>query len=89
MASNIEDAILAQLAQAGPNKSIDPMNVAKAVQPERWQRLLPVIKREAVMLARQGVIVILRHNKPADPAEFRGVYRIRLPLEGDPAFSAP
>jgi hypothetical protein len=89
MASEIEDTILTQLVEAGPGKSIDPMNVAKAVQPERWQRLLPVIKREAVMLARQGVIVILRHNKPADPAEFRGVYRIRLPQEGDPAFAAP
>jgi hypothetical protein len=82
--SPIEDAILSQLAAAGPGKSIDPMNVAKAVQPERWQRLLPGIKREAVMLAKQGVVVILRHNKPADPGEFRGVYRIRLPMDGDP-----
>lgn len=81
--SEIEQAILAQLADAGPGKSIDPMNVAKAVQPERWQRLLPVIKREAVVLAKQGAIVILRHNKPADPSDFRGVYRIRLPQDGD------
>jgi hypothetical protein len=88
MTTPIEDAILSQLATAGPGKSIDPMNIAKEVQPERWQRLLPLIKREAVMLARQGVIVILRHNKPADPGDFRGVYRIRLPLEGDPPISA-
>lgn len=88
MASEIEDAILSQLAAAGPGKSIDPMNVAKQVQPERWQRLLPVIKREAVTMARQGVIVILRHNKPADPGDFRGVYRIRLPIDGDPPISA-
>ena len=86
MASDIEDAILGQLAAAGPGKSIDPMNVAKAVQPERWQRLLPLIKREAVMMAKQGVIVILRHNKPADPGEFRGVYRLRLPMDGDPPY---
>jgi hypothetical protein len=86
--SPIEDAILSQLAAAGSGKSIDPMNVAKAVQPERWQRLLPLIKRVAVAMARQGVIVILRHNKPADPGEFRGVYRLRLPMEGDPPISA-
>jgi hypothetical protein len=86
--SPIEDAILSQLAVAGPGKSIDPMNVAKAVQPERWQRLLPLIKREAVMMAKHGVIVILRHNKPADPGEFRGVYRLRLPMDGDPPISA-
>lgn len=83
MASDVEEAILSQIAAAGPGKSIDPMNVAKAVQPESWQRILPRIKSEAVMLARQGKITILRHNKPADPGDFRGVYRLRAPLPGD------
>ena len=36
-------------------------------------------------LARQGKVVILRHNKPADPDDFKGVYRLRLPLEGEGA----
>jgi hypothetical protein len=27
--------------------------------------------------------VILRHNKPADPDAFKGVYRLRLPTDGD------
>jgi hypothetical protein len=40
------------------------------------------------MLAKQGVIVILRHNKLADPGEFRGVYRLRLPMDGDPPILA-
>ena len=35
-------------------------------------------------LARQGKLVVLRHNKPADPEDFKGVYRLRLPLPGDP-----
>ncbi len=76
---SIEDAIFAQLADAGPGKSIDPMNVAKAVQPEGWQRLLPRVRAEAVMLAKQEKLIILRHNKPADPDDFRGVWRMRLP----------
>ena len=77
--TSIPDAILAHLAEAGPGKSIDPMNVAKALQPEGWQRLLPRIRTDAVQMARQGLIVILRHNKPADPDDFRGVWRMRLP----------
>lgn len=81
--SDVETAIFDQLATAGPGKSIDPMNIAKAVQPERWQRLLPRIRAEAAMLAKIGKIVVLRHNKPADPTRFKGVYRIRLPLPGD------
>ena len=83
MASTVEEAILSQIAAAGPGKSIDPMNVAKAVQPEGWQRILPRVKAEAVMLAKQGQVVILRHNKPADPDDFRGVWRMRAPMPGD------
>ncbi|OYW87619.1 MAG: hypothetical protein B7Z22_04075 [Hyphomonas sp. 32-62-5] len=30
-------------------------------------------------LAREGRLVITRHNKPADPDTFKGVYRIGLP----------
>lgn len=83
MASSVEEAILAQIAAAGPGKSIDPMNVAKAVQPESWQRILPRVKSEAIMLAKLGQVVILRHNKPANPEDFRGVWRLRGPLPDD------
>ena len=38
----------------------------------------------AIELARAGTIVILRHNKPVDPEKFRGVYRLRTRLPGDP-----
>jgi hypothetical protein len=79
MTSPIEDAILSLLAETPPGKSIDPANVAKQVQPERWQRILGQVRSTAVGMARAGQIVILRHNKPADPDSFKGVYRIRLP----------
>jgi hypothetical protein len=32
-----------------------------------------------VALAKQGRIVIYRKGRPADPDEFRGVYRLGLP----------
>ena len=83
MTSPIEDAIFAVLADAPPGKSIDPAEVAKALQPERWQRLLPQVRAEAVGLARAGRLTILRHGKPADPDTFKGVWRMRLPAEGD------
>lgn len=85
----IQDTILSQLAAVAPGKSIDPMSVAKAIQPERWQRLLGHIRNDAIDLARQGTIVILRHNKPADPETFRGVYRLRMRQEGDPTSFEP
>lgn len=79
MTSPIEDAILSLLAETPPGKSIDPASVAKQLQPERWQRILGQVRSTAVGMARAGQVVILRHNKPADPDSFKGVYRIRLP----------
>lgn len=83
MTQAVEDAILALVAQAPAGKSIAPEAVARAVEPERWQRVLGHVRAVARVLARQGRIVILRHNKPADPETFKGVYRLRLPLPTD------
>jgi hypothetical protein len=82
--SPIQDTILTQLAAVAAGKSIDPMSVAKAIEPERWQRVLGHVRTNAIELAREGKIVILRHNKPVNPEKFRGVYRLRLRMEGDP-----
>jgi hypothetical protein len=79
MADPVEDAIFDLLAKAAPGKSIAPEDVARAVEPERWQRMLPRVRAIAVGLARAERLVILRHNKPADPDDFRGVWRMRLP----------
>jgi hypothetical protein len=81
--SPIEETIFALLADLAPGKSIDPSQVARLIEPERWQRALGQVRSTAVGLARQGKVVILRHNKPADPESFKGVYRLRLPVEGD------
>ena len=84
MTTPIQDTILSQLAAVAAGKSIDPMSVAKAIEPERWQRVLGHVRTNAIELAREGKIVILRHNKPVNPEKFRGVYRLRLRMEGDP-----
>jgi hypothetical protein len=84
MTTPIQETILSQLAGLPEGKSIDPMNVAKAVQPERWQQILGHVRSNAIELARAGTIVILRHNKPVDPEKFRGVYRLRTRLPADP-----
>lgn len=75
----IRDAILAQTAARGAAKSICPSEVARALEPEAWQSLMPRIRREAALLAREGRIDILRKGKPVDPeAEIRGVIRLRI-----------
>ncbi len=78
--SPIEETIFKLLADA-PGKSLGPETVARAVDPENWRRILPQVRAAAVGLARQQKLVILRHNKPADPDTFKGVWRMRAPEE--------
>jgi hypothetical protein len=82
--SPIEEIIFNLLSGLEPGKSLDPMQVARMLEPERWRRALPQVRAVAVGLARQGKLVILRHNKPADPDTFKGVWRMRLPAASDP-----
>jgi len=77
--SPIEQMIFKLLAEIEPGKSLAPEAVARALDPEGWRRVLPKVRGEAVGLARQGRLVILRHNKPADADTFKGVWRMRAP----------
>ncbi len=79
MTAPIETVIYDLLAQVAEGKSISPEDVAKTADPENWRRRLGQVRGVAVGLARQNKLVILRHNKPADPDRFKGVYRLRLP----------
>lgn len=79
MSAEIETAIFDLLAAKPAGKSVSPEDVARTVDAEGWRRLLGHVRAVARGLARQGKLVILRHNKPADPEDFKGVYRLRLP----------
>ena len=80
---SIESTILDMLAPLEPGKSISPEQVARAVDPEGWRRQLGQVRATAIGLARMNKLVITRHGKPANPEKFKGVYRLRLPLDGD------
>ena len=83
MSAEVEAAIFELLGKAAPGKSVSPEDVAKAVDPVGWRRELGKVRGVAKGLARAGRIVILRHNKPADPDTFKGVWRMRLPGPSD------
>jgi hypothetical protein len=79
MSADVEAAILDMLAKLPPGKTVSPEEVARAVDPEGWRRLLGHVRATARGLARQNRLVITRHGKPADPDKFKGVYRLRAP----------
>ena len=89
MSDPIETAIFEKLAKADPKnvggKSIEPSDVAKELQPEQWQRMLPKVKTTALGLMRQGRLTVTKKGKPVDPNAFKGVIRLRLPTEAETA----
>jgi len=87
MSDPIETAILNKLAAIGPGKSIEPAEVAKELQPEQWQRMLPKVRAVALGLMRQGRLTITKKGKPVDPDNFRGVTRLRQPTEEEIALA--
>jgi hypothetical protein len=81
-AAAIEATMLQLVAERGPEKSICPSEVARSLAgpaSEQWGPLMQPVRQVAVRLASAGRIVILRKGKPADPHDFKGVYRLSLP----------
>jgi hypothetical protein len=78
----IAETILKLVAERGPDKTICPSEAARAVggpHPDGWGPLMQPVRRVAVRLALEGRITILRKGKPADPTDFKGVYRLSQP----------
>ena len=81
----LEETILRLCAERGAEKSICPTDAAKAFSQARgeddlgWRNWLTQVRATAVGMARQGRLIIYRKGKPADPDDFRGVYRLGLP----------
>ncbi|MFN6954219.1 MAG: DUF3253 domain-containing protein [Acetobacteraceae bacterium] len=69
--------ILRQTAARGPDKSICPSEVARALAPDAWRPLLGAVRAEALRLAEAGRIDILRKGRPVPPDAVRGVIRLR------------
>jgi len=84
MSAAVEAAIFDLLGRVAPGKSVSPEEVARSVDAEGWRRQLGHVRATAIGLARAGRLVITRHGKPADPDDFRGVWRMRLPDPGAP-----
>jgi len=84
----VAQAILDELNRHPPGAKLDPQAVARALAeargkpgdpPDLWRRYLLAVRQQAVSLARQGRITILRKGKPADPAApIKGLIKLTL-----------
>lgn len=78
----LEAEILRLTALRGPEKSICPSEVARALDPEGWRRHMQAVRAAAAALAGAGRIEILRKGRPIPPEAMHGVIRLRAPREG-------
>lgn len=67
--------------EAGPERNVTPAAIAQSLLDFDWQSLLKRLRATAIKLALAGYINIIRKGKPADPEDFKGVYKLRL-VEG-------
>lgn len=79
----MEAVILEVVGKLPTGKSASSEEVARAADPEGWRRVTGHVRATARGLARQGRLTILRHGKPANPEQFKGVYRLRLPTDDE------
>jgi Protein of unknown function (DUF3253) len=81
----VEAVIARHCADAPPGDTINPTDVAKSLAEAHgedalgWRSHLDEVRRAAVRMALEGRLVIYRKGKVADPADFRGVYRLGAP----------
>jgi hypothetical protein len=80
----IGESILRLVTERGAGKTVCPSEVARHLggpHPDAWSPLMQPVRRMAVRLTKEGRIAILRKGKPvADPDDFRGIYRLGLPV---------
>ncbi len=76
-ADRIEAAILRLTEARGPQASVCPSEVARALEPE-WRRLMASVRGAAIRLAAAGRIEILRKGKPVTSGTVKGVIRLRV-----------
>lgn len=76
---SLETTLLTALARAAGKTLSAPELAQQIAETQDWHDLIVPIRRAAVKLALDGRLVIYRKGKPADPNDFKGVYRLGLP----------
>jgi hypothetical protein len=75
----VEAAILEAVHRRGAGRTLCPSEVARAMAPDDWRGLMPLVRAAAARLARQGAIAVTQKGAPVDAETARGPIRLGLP----------
>lgn len=78
----VRETILDMTRKAGMDGSVRPGDVARAILPDHWRTLLNRIRIMSRHMAHEGKLNILRKGEPANPDDFKGLYRLQITEAG-------
>ncbi|MZR30531.1 DUF3253 domain-containing protein [Sneathiella litorea] len=79
----VVDYILRAVASG---RDVAPQEIAQAIANDRakpsapkdvWRKYMTVVRQQAIHLAREGRLLIIRKGEIADPNDFKGLYKLR------------
>ncbi|MBF2036899.1 MAG: DUF3253 domain-containing protein [Leptolyngbyaceae cyanobacterium T60_A2020_046] len=72
------------MGDRGPEKTLCPSEVARALDAESWRDLMPRVGTAGLNLAESGDIVVMQRGRRVDPRQVKGPIRYRLNRESPP-----
>lgn len=86
---SLEDPIVVFILEAlAGGDEVSPNAIAQRIAKERakdsdpkdvWRKYMTAVRQQAIYLARNNRIEIMRKGQVADPNDFKGLYKLRLP----------
>ncbi|MCG8492253.1 MAG: DUF3253 domain-containing protein [Sneathiellales bacterium] len=84
-----EDPVVTYILNAvADGGEISPNHIAQKIAADRakenapkdiWRKYMTAVRQQAIHLARNGRLEIVRKGEVADPNDFKGLYKLRLP----------
>lgn len=74
--TRMEEALVRLLASRAASASVCPSEVARAVEPDAWRRLMERAREAGRRLAVDDVVVFTKGGRPVDPSRARGAIRL-------------
>ncbi|WP_339634824.1 DUF3253 domain-containing protein [uncultured Sneathiella sp.] len=82
-----EDPVIGYILRAvSSGKDVAPQEIAAAIAADRakptapkdvWRKYMTAVRQQAIHLARQEKLLIIRKGEVADPNDFKGLYKLR------------
>ncbi|MBB3968487.1 hypothetical protein GGR35_001079 [Mucilaginibacter phyllosphaerae] len=62
----------------GPDKTVCPSEIARALFPVNWRKYMPEVRNAAIELQKAGKVTIIQKGQPVDVDQIKGPIRIKI-----------